>query len=103
MRCALRPAWTWQRSNLAATEVPLAGWRHYAGQKTSQMERYYAEAEAVLKQYQKSAVQNRALVWLLGKLLRHTGRGGKRFGSLTSRIVYGYGIGAWRCLYHFQI
>jgi glycosyltransferase involved in cell wall biosynthesis len=93
----------WQHANLAATEVPMAAWRRQPNQKTAQKDKYFAEAEAVLERYRGSVVRHPGLVWLLQKGLDLTGRGGKRFGCLVSRIVYGHKIGAWRCMQRFTI
>lgn len=92
-----------QHADLAATTVPLAGWRRQPEQKTQQMDRYFAEAETVLTRYRRRAVQTPALVWLLGLLYRLTRRGGQRFGSRQVSVFYSRYHGRWTARHGYTI
>ena len=77
-----------QYSDLVTTEVPLAGFRLHPGQKTAEIERYYAEAERILAPYRAKTIQHPALVAALQGLFKLTGRGGRRFGSRVVQVKH---------------
>ena len=93
----------WEHAHLAVTNVPLAGWRRQPAQKTTQMDRYYAEAEKVLAPYRRRTLHNPLVIWLLEQLLRWTGRGGQRFGSRLSQVKYAKRPGEWAYSYRHCI
>jgi glycosyltransferase involved in cell wall biosynthesis len=93
----------WQHADLATTETPLAGFRVHAAQKSHALDRYYAEADMVLPRYRSLALQNPALVWLFSRLLHHTGRGGRRFGSRRARVDYDAAVWRWVYAYDYCI
>jgi glycosyltransferase involved in cell wall biosynthesis len=92
-----------QYANLAVVKSPLASFRTHSGQKTSQMDAYYSEAEQVLVPYRNQAIRNRLLVTLLSKMLAWTGRGGRRFGSLMPLVMYDFAANGWVYQYRHVI
>jgi glycosyltransferase involved in cell wall biosynthesis len=85
-----------EHADLATTEVPLAGFRQHAVQKTSNIQSYYAEAEQVLAPYRTKAIQSPVLVAALQWLHKLTGRGGRRFGSRLAAVHYDPAGQSWR-------
>ena len=84
-----------EKADLVTTEVPLAGFRQHGQQKTSDMPRYLADAERVLRPYRSKTIQPPGLVAALEWLYRLTGRGGRRFGSRQAWVEYDLRQDAW--------
>jgi glycosyltransferase involved in cell wall biosynthesis len=85
----------WRHADLVTTTCPLSGFRQHGTQLTAQLNSYYAAAEAVLSRFRGQAVQHPWLVWLLQRLLKLTGRGGRRFGSRLARVDYNGHTDSW--------
>jgi glycosyltransferase involved in cell wall biosynthesis len=92
-----------EHADLVTTEVPLAGFRQHGVQKTSNIDRYYAEAEQALAPYRKAAIQNPWLVTALQRLHKLTGRGGRRFGSRLAEVHYDRAAQSWAYTSSFRI
>jgi hypothetical protein len=95
----------WQQADLATTTIPLAGWRRQPSQKTAQMDRYYAEAEAVLARYRRATLHHSALLWLLERLLALSprlmrrllaARPGQRLGSHLTSVEHAPPTSRWK-------
>jgi len=85
----------WQYADLVTTKCPLGGFRVHPAQKTHRLDKYYAEAEKVLAQYQKQTIQHPWVVSALEQLLKLTGRGGHRFGSRRAQLDYDEATISW--------
>lgn len=93
----------WQHADLVTTYCPLAGFRVHEAQKTKKLEKYYAEAEAVLRGYRRETIQNPVLIWWIQLLLAWTGRGGQRYGSRLSWVNRDYQSDQWLFRYRHCI
>jgi glycosyltransferase involved in cell wall biosynthesis len=92
-----------EHADLVTTEIPLAGFRKHAVQKTSNIHSYYAEAEQVLAPYRKTVIHSRWLVAALQRLHKLTGRGGRRFGSRLAEVHYDTDAESWRYTSYYRI
>jgi hypothetical protein len=81
----------WQHANLVTTQVPLAGFRQHVGSKAAGpggQDEYLKACHHILERYRDCTIQNPQVVRFLSFLLKHTGRGGKRFGSTVNWVDY---------------
>jgi glycosyltransferase involved in cell wall biosynthesis len=95
----------YQHADLVTVDVPLAGWRRHATNKTvldgyykvaeDVLSKYPHEAEGVLAKYAHETTRPRAVTWLLQQVERWTGWGGRRFGSRLAWVDYCLRTGKW--------
>lgn len=77
-----------QHADLVTVPAPLAGFRMHDQQKSSQIEKYYAEAAEALRPYVKRWRAPDWLYGLAGRLFCISGRLRRVFGSRVRRVTY---------------
>jgi glycosyltransferase involved in cell wall biosynthesis len=91
----------WQHANLVSTTVPLAGYREHIESKTgttSGKQDIIGKNFETLERYRDQTVRRPIAVKFLEFVLKHTHRGGKRFGSTVNWVQYDNNMNRW--VYH---
>ncbi len=92
----------WQHADLVTTDIPLAGFRQHGKNKTTPKE-YQEICRNILSKYPNQALTHPRKRWLAQKILKYTGRGGKRWGSTANWVRYNQFTQKWTYHSHYVI
>lgn len=94
----------WQHTHLVAVPVPLSLFRLHAEQKTTQLDAYIAEAEAVLARFPRETeppTASQLKMATVGANVNH--RFKKQYGGLLSMAYYNYEEKRWQVGYRWEL
>ena len=93
----------WQHAELYSVAAPIGGFRVHYGQKTANMDAYYAEANAVLKSGGTTHRPPLAFLPLARLFQKVTKKGGRFFGGKVHTVRYDFAAETWRTGWQYVI
>lgn len=92
----------WLHADLVTTDIPLAGFRQHGTNKTTPKE-YQEVCREILSRHPEQLDSSRLSVKMRQRILKYTGRGGKRWGSTANWVRYNQFSKEWTYHRHYVI